>query len=134
MPVGAIVVIAGEIVGVGHNRVEELCSPLAHAEMHALQAALAKVGTSASRTQISIARSSRVFSVLVRSCTRAFGGSCSGAVIPGSGPCVRWRPCLTTIGSITVARSWKVSRLTRARNCCAPSFAVSVSRSVATSP
>lgn len=44
VPVGAIVVIAGEIVGVGRNRVEERRSPLAHAEMEALQAALSKVG------------------------------------------------------------------------------------------
>ena len=44
VPVGAIVVVDGEVAGVGRNRVEELCSPLAHAEMHALQAALAKVG------------------------------------------------------------------------------------------
>jgi tRNA(adenine34) deaminase len=44
VPVGAIVVIDGEVVGVGRNRVEELRSPLAHAEMEALQAALAKIG------------------------------------------------------------------------------------------
>ncbi|MFT4839994.1 MAG: tRNA(adenine34) deaminase [Planctomycetota bacterium] len=44
VPVGAIVVIDGEVVGVGRNRVEELRSPLAHAEMEALQAALAKMG------------------------------------------------------------------------------------------
>jgi tRNA(adenine34) deaminase len=44
VPVGAIVVIDGEIVGVGRNRVEQRCSPLAHAEMEALQAALAKMG------------------------------------------------------------------------------------------
>ena len=45
VPVGAIVVVAGEIVGVGHNRVEELQSPLAHAEMEALQAALQQTGS-----------------------------------------------------------------------------------------
>jgi tRNA(adenine34) deaminase len=44
VPVGAIVVIDGDIVGVGRNRVEELRSPLAHAEMEALQEALAKMG------------------------------------------------------------------------------------------
>jgi tRNA(adenine34) deaminase len=44
VPVGAIVVVDGEVVGVGRNRVEELRSPLAHAEMEALQAALAKMG------------------------------------------------------------------------------------------
>ncbi|MCK5945574.1 MAG: nucleoside deaminase [Planctomycetes bacterium] len=44
VPVGAIVVIGGEVVGVGRNRVEELRSPLAHAEIEALQQALAKVG------------------------------------------------------------------------------------------
>ena len=44
VPVGAIVVVDGVVVGVGRNRVEELRSPLAHAEMEALQAALAKMG------------------------------------------------------------------------------------------
>lgn len=44
VPVGAIVVVDGEVVGAGRNRVEELRSPLAHAEMEALQAALAKMG------------------------------------------------------------------------------------------
>ena len=44
VPVGAIVVLDGEILGVGRNRVEERRSPLAHAEMEALQSALAKVG------------------------------------------------------------------------------------------
>ena len=44
VPVGAIVVIEGEVVGIGRNRVEERRSPLAHAEMEALKAALAKTG------------------------------------------------------------------------------------------
>ena len=44
LQVGAIVVLDGEIVGVGRKRVEERRSPLAHAEMEALQSALAKVG------------------------------------------------------------------------------------------
>jgi tRNA(adenine34) deaminase len=44
VPVGAVVVIDGEIVGLGGNRCEELHSPLAHAEMEALRAAFAKVG------------------------------------------------------------------------------------------
>lgn len=44
VPVGAIVVVGGEIVGIGRNRVEEQRSPLAHAEMEALQAALQKMG------------------------------------------------------------------------------------------
>ena len=44
VPVGAIVVLDGTVIGVGRNRVEERRSPLAHAEMEALQAALAKMG------------------------------------------------------------------------------------------
>jgi tRNA(adenine34) deaminase len=44
VPVGAIVVQNGEVIGIGRNRVEELRSPLAHAEMEALQAALKFVG------------------------------------------------------------------------------------------
>lgn len=44
VPVGAVVVVEGRLVGEGSNRVEELRSPLAHAEMEALQQALAAVG------------------------------------------------------------------------------------------
>ena len=44
VPVGACVVVDGVIVGEGRNRVEEQKSPLAHAEMEALQQALSKVG------------------------------------------------------------------------------------------
>ena len=44
VPVGAIVVLDGTVIGVGRNRVEERRSPLAHAEMEALQEALAKMG------------------------------------------------------------------------------------------
>jgi tRNA(adenine34) deaminase len=44
VPVGACVVVDGVLAGEGRNRVEELRSPLAHAEMEALQQALAKVG------------------------------------------------------------------------------------------
>ena len=43
-PVGAVVVIDGTLVGEGRNRVEEKHSPLAHAEMEALQAAIESVG------------------------------------------------------------------------------------------
>ncbi len=44
VPVGAVVVLAGAVVGEGRNRVEQLRSPLAHAELEALQLALATVG------------------------------------------------------------------------------------------
>ena len=44
VPVGAVVVLDGAAVGEGSNRVEELCSPLAHAEMEALQRAFAAAG------------------------------------------------------------------------------------------
>ncbi|HEB52999.1 MAG TPA: nucleoside deaminase [bacterium] len=44
VPVGALVVIDGEVVGRGRNRVEQRRSPLAHAEIEALQQALAVVG------------------------------------------------------------------------------------------
>ena len=40
VPVGAVVVIGDEVVGVGRNRVEERGSPIAHAEIEALQAQL----------------------------------------------------------------------------------------------
>ena len=44
VPVGAVVVLDGRLLGEGRNRVEERRSPLAHAEMDALQQALVAVG------------------------------------------------------------------------------------------
>ncbi|MBL8726132.1 MAG: tRNA-specific adenosine deaminase [Planctomycetes bacterium] len=44
VPVGALVVVDGVVVGEGQNRVEAQRSPLAHAELLAVQAALAAVG------------------------------------------------------------------------------------------
>lgn len=44
VPVGAVVVHGGRLLGEGRNRVEERRSPLAHAEMEALQQALLAVG------------------------------------------------------------------------------------------
>lgn len=44
VPVGAMVVLDGAVLGAGSNRCEELVSPLAHAEMQALQAAFVTVG------------------------------------------------------------------------------------------
>lgn len=43
VPVGAVVVLDGRVVGEGSNRCEELVSPLAHAELQALHAAFATV-------------------------------------------------------------------------------------------
>jgi tRNA(adenine34) deaminase len=45
VPVGAIVVNDGEIVGRGRNRVEERGDPTAHAEILAIQEACATLGT-----------------------------------------------------------------------------------------
>lgn len=45
VPVGAVVVCDGEVVGAGHNRREELQSPLAHAEIAAIEAASRRLGT-----------------------------------------------------------------------------------------
>lgn len=44
VPVGAVVVLDSALLGEGRNRVEERQSPLAHAEMEALQAAFAAAG------------------------------------------------------------------------------------------
>ncbi len=44
VPVGAVVVLDGAAIAEGSNRVEELRTPLAHAEMEALQRAFAAVG------------------------------------------------------------------------------------------
>lgn len=45
VPVGAVVVYQGKIVGRGHNRREELQSPIAHAEMVAIEQAAAGLGS-----------------------------------------------------------------------------------------
>ena len=46
VPVGAVVTRAGEIVGRGRNRMREAADPTAHAEMVAIRAAGAALGTS----------------------------------------------------------------------------------------
>jgi len=47
VPVGAVVVLRGEIVGRGHNRTEEKGYPFEHAEIVALWEAVGKVGARA---------------------------------------------------------------------------------------
>ena len=44
VPIGAVVVADGAVVGRGHNLVETLSDPTAHAEMQALTAAAATLG------------------------------------------------------------------------------------------
>jgi tRNA(adenine34) deaminase len=44
VPVGAVVVAGGQVLGEGRNAVEQRRSPMAHAEMLALDAAIAAVG------------------------------------------------------------------------------------------
>lgn len=45
VPIGAVVVCGGRIVGKGHNRVEALGDATAHAEMQALTAAMNALGS-----------------------------------------------------------------------------------------
>ena len=45
VPVGAVVVCGGEAIGRGHNRRESLQSPIAHAEVLAIEAAAASLGS-----------------------------------------------------------------------------------------
>lgn len=45
IPIGAVVVCGGRIVGKGHNRVEALGDATAHAEMQALTAAMNSLGS-----------------------------------------------------------------------------------------
>ena len=45
VPVGAVVIYQGEIVGVGYNQREQLQSPVAHAEIFAIQDAARKIGS-----------------------------------------------------------------------------------------
>lgn len=44
VPIGAVVVLEGEIIGRGFNRVESLKSPLAHAEIVAINQASKRIG------------------------------------------------------------------------------------------
>jgi tRNA(adenine34) deaminase len=45
VPVGAVIVIGGEVVGAAHNQVAGARDPTAHAEMLAITQAAAKLGT-----------------------------------------------------------------------------------------
>src|SRR3970282_1229744 len=45
VPVGAVIICDGEVVGAGHNRREETQSPLGHAEIAAIEAASRRLGT-----------------------------------------------------------------------------------------
>jgi tRNA(adenine34) deaminase len=45
VPVGAIVVAGGRVIGVGHNQREQLADPTAHAEMIAITQAAASLGS-----------------------------------------------------------------------------------------
>jgi tRNA(adenine34) deaminase len=45
VPVGAIVVAGGRVIGVGHNQREQLSDPTAHAEMIAITQAAASLGS-----------------------------------------------------------------------------------------
>lgn len=44
VPIGAVVVCGGKVIGRGHNLVETLCDATAHAEMQAITAAAAALG------------------------------------------------------------------------------------------
>lgn len=44
VPIGAVVVCRGKIIGKGHNMTERLCDPTAHAEMIAITAAAEAMG------------------------------------------------------------------------------------------
>ncbi|MFI3319955.1 MAG: nucleoside deaminase [Rikenellaceae bacterium] len=44
VPIGAVIVAMGQIVGRGHNMVENLCDATAHAEMQAITAAASTLG------------------------------------------------------------------------------------------
>ena len=44
VPIGAVIVCRGRIVGKGHNMTEKLCDPTAHAEMIAITAATEALG------------------------------------------------------------------------------------------
>jgi len=45
VPVGAVVVLDGRVIGKGHNQRERLSDPTAHAEMIAITAAAAAIGS-----------------------------------------------------------------------------------------
>lgn len=44
VPIGAVIVCRGKIIGKGHNMTERLCDPTAHAEMIAITAATEAMG------------------------------------------------------------------------------------------
>ena len=97
VPVGAVVVRDGRIIGRGRNQVEQLQDPTAHAEILAIGAAAAGHGTSWRLDDATLY-------VTLEPCTMCCGalllarvgrGGVRGATIRGPGPWSRRRACWT---------------------------------------
>ena len=86
VPVGAVVVHGGEVVGAGHNERERRQDPTAHAEMLALQAAARGARELApARHASSTSRSSRARCARARSCSRRVPRVVYGTADPKAG-------------------------------------------------
>jgi len=101
VPVGAVVVIDGDIVGEGHNRQIIDCDPSAHAEVIAMRDAATRM------------RNYRLpgatLYVTLEPCTM-----CCGALVPWSVPTPSW----TTPRSITGCNGRRASCANKAPACC----------------
>ena len=86
MPIGAVVVHGGEVIGAGHNERELRQDPTAHAEMLALrEAARARSAPGGCSTPSSTSRSSRARCARARSCSRRVPRVVYGTADPKAG-------------------------------------------------
>jgi tRNA(adenine34) deaminase len=99
VPVGAIVVAGGRVIGSGHNQREQLNDPTAHAEMIALTQAAATLG--------SWRLEGCVLYVTLEPCPM-----CAGAILQARVPAVVWGAADPKAGAVaTLYRLFEDSRL-----------------------
>lgn len=99
VPVGAIVVAGGRVIGTGHNQREQLADPTAHAEMIAITQAAATLG--------SWRLEGCTLYVTLEPCPM-----CAGAILQARVPAVVWGAADPKAGAVeTLYRLFEDSRL-----------------------
>lgn len=99
VPVGAIVVAGGRVIGTGHNQREQLADPTAHAEMIAITQAAASLG--------SWRLEGCTLYVTLEPCPM-----CAGAIVQARVPAVVWGAADPKAGAVeTLYRLFDDSRL-----------------------
>ena len=106
IPIGAVVVCKGRIVGKGHNMTERLHDPTAHAEMIAITAATESVGGKYITTALCTLRSNPVQCVQELWDGHKQEGLFTEPWIPGGGIRCSPLPC-STLAQRLVQGSWQ---------------------------